>query len=128
MSDAGWQPSKEWPSDHLRLDTWSPRNPDASGVGDIDDIREAWDRSQRLNMAHAPRGYLRVPDHDEARYDAETQTVLFRRNDTLTTCYSVREEAITNDHGVAVRQAVEAQFGDIGETASTDNRFTEGGA
>jgi len=73
-------------------------------------------------MAHAPRGLWRVPNHDEARYDAKTESVLFRRDDTLTTCYSVRDEAITNDHGRAVREAVEVQFGSVKDS---DMRFME---
>jgi len=113
-ADRDWSPpSTEWPTRHIRVDTWPPRAR-TDGVADVEEIRTAWERGQRLNMAHAPHGHARVPDHDEARYDARTQVVLFRRDDTLTTCYSVREDAITNDHGRAVRQAVEAQFGSVG--------------
>jgi len=123
-ADRDWSPpSTEWPTRHIRVDTFPPRAR-TDGVADVEQIRTAWERGSRLNMAHAPHGLARVPDHDEARYDAETQVVLFRRDDDLTTCYSVREESITNDHGRAVRQAVEAQFGRIGE-ASIDNRDTE---
>ena len=71
----------------------------------------AWVRAEELDISHADQGHARVPRHDEARYDQRSQTVLFRRGNTLTTCYSVREEFITNDHGRAVREAVEAQFG-----------------
>ena len=126
VSDAerNWRPSAETPTKHLRVDTWPPRTR-THGVGSVEEIRAAWERGQRLNMAHAPHGLARVPNHDEARYDCETQIVLFRRDDVLVTCYSVREEAITNDHGVAVRQAVEAQFGAVEDSSSTDNRFTE---
>jgi hypothetical protein len=83
----------------------------------------AWMRGEDLDIAEAPHGHARVPRHDEARYDRDTQTVIFRRGDRLTTCYSVREEFVTNDHGVAVRQAVEAQFGPVEDS---DMRFTEG--
>jgi len=83
----------------------------------------AWMRGEELDVSHAPHGHARVPRHDEAGYDPESQTVIFRRGDVLTTCYSVREEYITNDHGRAVRQAVEAQFGEIRDS---EMQFTEG--
>lgn len=122
-TDRDWTPpTPDWPSDHLRIDTWPARADPDAGVADVEGIRAAWRRGKRLNMAHAPHGHARVPDHDEARFDAETLTVLFRRGDTLVTCYSVAEVAITNDHGEAVRQAVEAQFGEISDS---DMRFTE---
>ena len=123
-ADRDWSPpSTEWPTRHIRLDTWPPRAR-TDGAADAEEIRAAWERGRRLNMAHAPRGLVRVPDHDEARYDAETQVVLFRRDDDLVTCYSVREDAITNDHGRAVRQAVEAQFGSIGDEPTTSDSTT----
>jgi len=52
-------------------------------------------------------------------------SVIFRRGNTLTTCYSVREEMITNDHGRAVREAVEAQFGPVEDGVSITSRDTE---
>lgn len=125
MSSDYWMPpTAVWPTDHLRIDTWPARADSDAGVADVEGIRAAWARGERLNMAHAPHGHARVPDHDEARFDPETLTVLFRRDDVLVTCYSVREDAITNDHGEAVRQAVEAQFGQLPDS---DMRFIEGG-
>lgn len=103
-------------SKHLRDDTWLRRGDPA------DSPLTTWDRGQRLTIPTTDR----VPAHDEARYDVETGTVLFRRDHTLTTCYSVRDEHVTNDHGRAVREAVEAAFGPL-ETAqeSTSSRDTE---
>ena len=103
-------------NDHLQHKRWPQR-------GDPkDDPLEVWERGRRLNMAHAPRGLARVPNHDEARYDSESQTVIFRRADRLVTCYSVRKPFITNDHGRAVREAVEAQFGPVRDS---DMQFTK---
>jgi len=91
----------------------------------VEHPHHAWLRGEELDIAEAPHGHARVPRHDEARYDRESQTVIFRRGNRLVTCYSVREEMITNDHGRAVRQAVEAQFGPVEQTRSTTERFTE---
>lgn len=52
-----------------------------------------------------------VPRHDEARYDARSDLVVFRREEMLTTCYGLNPEHLTNIHGVAVALAVDAQFG-----------------
>jgi len=52
-----------------------------------------------------------VPRHDEARYDAQSDVVVFRREQTLKTCYGLDAEHVTNIHGVAVAAAVDAQFG-----------------
>lgn len=97
---------------HLICETWPQR-----GDPNIKP-HDAWERGLELDVSHAPHGEARVPGHDEARYDPVTETVLFRRVHTLTTCYSVREEHITNDHGRAVREAVEAQYGPIKEADS----------
>lgn len=103
-------------SKHLRDDTWLRRGDPA------DTPLSAWDRGQRLTIPATGR----VPAHDEARYDAVTGTVLFRRDHTLTTCYSVRDEHVTNDHGRAVREAVEAAFGPLeSDSQSTTSRETE---
>jgi len=107
-----------YPTKHLNLQRWPQRGDPAQHPSQV------WDRAEPLDMSLAENGMERVPNHDEARYDEQTQTVLFRDEDRLVTCYSVVESAITNDHGRAVRQAVEAQFGLADE--SSDNRFTEG--
>ncbi|QLG62865.1 hypothetical protein [Halorarum salinum] len=101
---AGEYPLPAVPSQHLREDRWPSRG------GSGEDIHVAWRRARRLDLRHAEDGIERVPAHDEARYDDVTEAVLFRRDDTLTTCYSVRLELITNDHGRAVREAVREQF------------------
>ncbi len=85
-------------TDHLLEERWPQR------ARPTDDLRDAWVRGERLALEDE-----RIPPHDEARYDAWTQTVLFRRDSRLTTCYSVREEHITNVHGEAVREAVREQ-------------------
>ena len=70
-------------------------------------VAPAWERGLRVDIpAEAP-----VPRHDEARYDARTDLVVFRREGTLTTCYGLDAEHITNIHGVAVAAATDAQFG-----------------
>lgn len=92
---------------HLLSKRWPQRGDPAQHP------QAAWTRGEVLDMHHAEDGVARVPDHDEARYDAETQTVIFRREDRLVTCYSVCEAMVTNDHGRAAREAVEAQFGRI---------------
>lgn len=108
------------PSRHLRDDTWLRRGDPA------DTPLTAWERGQPLDVDAATNGHQRVPDHDEARYDPVTQTVLFRRTHTLTTCYSVRKEHVTNDHGRAVREAVEAAYGPIeSHRQSTTSRDTK---
>lgn len=88
-------------SSHLRYETWPQR-------GDPEEHpRDAWDRAQPLPIPESAP----VLWHNEARYDPLTQTVLFRRNHTLTTCYSVRWESVTNVAGRAVREAVVDEFG-----------------
>lgn len=91
------------PSRHLREETWIRRGDPA------DTPLTAWERAEALDVDADER----VPYHDEARYDPLTQTVLFRREHTLVTCYSVAPEHVTNDHGRAVREAVEAAFGPV---------------
>lgn len=111
-------------SRHLRDDTWLRRGDPA------DTVLTAWERGQPLDISEAPNGHAHVPDHDEARYDPVTQTVIFRRNETLTTCYSVRREETASDHSLAARQAVAATYGIPEEHRPTENRdsnmeFTE---
>jgi hypothetical protein len=69
-------------------------------------VAPAWERGLRVDIpAEAP-----VPRHDEARYDARSDLVVFRRERTLTTCYGLDTEHLTNIHGVAVAAVVDAQF------------------
>jgi len=70
-------------------------------------VSAAWDRGQRLDVPDAAP----VPGHDEARYDARGDVVVFRREQTLTTCYGLAAEHLTNIYGIAVAAAVDAQFG-----------------
>lgn len=100
---------------HLNLQRWPQRGDPAQHPTRV------WDRGEQLDMSHAQNGEDRVPDHDEARYDEQTQTVLFRCGDRLVTCYSIVDSMVTNDQGEAAREAVEAQFGPV----STSNRDTE---
>lgn len=101
-------------SQHLICETWPQR-------GGSDTIpHAAWERGQPLELTDS-----RIPNHDEARYDPVTRTVLFRRNATLTTCYSVDEEDVTNVHGEAVREAVESRYGTVSDNCSTVTRFIE---
>jgi|GEM_PF-1953952 len=70
-------------------------------------VSTAWKRGLRVTVpAAAP-----VPRHDEARYDARGDVVIFRREQTLTTCYGLAPAHLTNIHGVAVAAAVDAQYG-----------------
>jgi len=70
-------------------------------------VRWAWQRGLQVAI---PEG-APVPRHDEARYDARAGVVVFRREQTLTTCYGLDAEHLTNIHGVVVAAAVDAQFG-----------------
>jgi len=77
------------------------------GSGPTASVIGSWTRGLRVEVpADAP-----VPRHDEARYDAQSDVVVFRREDTLTTVYGLTTEYVTNIHGVAVALAVDAQFG-----------------
>ncbi|EMA69169.1 hypothetical protein C461_03302 [Halorubrum aidingense JCM 13560] len=70
-------------------------------------VATAWQRGLSVEIPEeAP-----VPRHDEARYDARSDLVVFRRKQTLTTCYGLDSEHLTNIHGVAVAAAVDAQYG-----------------
>ena len=70
-------------------------------------VATAWERGLRVDIpVEAP-----VPRHDEARYDARSDLVVFRREGTLTTCYGLESEHLTNIHGVAVAAVVDAQYG-----------------
>ncbi|KDS91191.2 hypothetical protein FK85_05560 [Halorubrum saccharovorum] len=70
-------------------------------------VRGAWRRGLRVEIPEAAP----VPRHDEARYDARSDLVVFRREGTLTTCYGLDSEHVTNIHGVAVAAAVDEQYG-----------------
>jgi len=70
-------------------------------------VATAWQRGLPVEVPDtAP-----VPRHDEARFDARSDLVVFRREGTLTTCYGLDAEHLTNIHGVAVAAAVDAQYG-----------------
>ncbi|OYR51511.1 hypothetical protein DJ73_13005 [Halorubrum sp. Ea1] len=70
-------------------------------------VAPAWERGLRVDI---PDG-APVPRHDEARYDARSDLVVFRRERTLTTCYGLEPKHLTNIHGVAVAAVVDEQFG-----------------
>ncbi|WP_434521328.1 hypothetical protein [Halorubrum sp. AS12] len=77
------------------------------GSGPTASVIGSWNRGLRVEVPDvAP-----VPRHDEARYDAQSAVVVFRREDTLTTVYGLAPDHLTNIHGVAVAAAVDAQFG-----------------
>lgn len=89
------------PSEHAdRMLRIRGSGPTASVVG-------SWERGLRLDVPDAAP----VPRHDEARYDAQSDVVVFRRGDTLRTCYGLTPEHVTNIHGVAVALAVDTQYG-----------------
>ena len=77
------------------------------GTGPTASVLGAWNRGQKVEIPRAAP----VPRHDEARYDAQSDVVVFRREQTLATCYGLDAEHITNIHGVATAAAVDAQFG-----------------
>ena len=70
-------------------------------------VATAWQRGLRIDIPQESP----VPAHDEARYDAASDTIVFRREQTLTTCYGLDAEQITNIYGVAVAAVVDEQFG-----------------
>ncbi|WP_058366928.1 hypothetical protein [Haloparvum sedimenti] len=72
----------------------------------ITSVRGAWRRGDRLDIPDESP----VPEHDEARYDARADVVIFRREDTLVTAYGLLPEYITTIYGVAVAAAVDAQY------------------
>lgn len=76
------------------------------GTGPTASVLGAWNRGLRLEIPDAAP----VPRHDEARYDAQSDVVVFRRQQTLTTCYGLDADHLTNILGVAVAAAVDAQF------------------
>ena len=77
------------------------------GSGPTASVIGSWNRGLRLDIPTAAP----VPRHDEARFDAQSGVVVFRRADTLTTCYGLTPKHVTNIYGVAVALAVDAQFG-----------------
>lgn len=52
-----------------------------------------------------------VPKHDEAVYDEQTDTVVFRRDRALVTVYGLSPAHLTNILGIAVAAAVDEQCG-----------------
>jgi hypothetical protein len=69
----------------------------------------AWARGHQLDVpSSTAAGYRPVPPHDEARVDPETRTVLFRRGETLVTCYDI--DRVDHQHGHAVRAAVATTY------------------
>lgn len=106
---------------HLRNDTWPKR-----GDPSIDPI-VVWDRSDELDVSILPYADRQIPDHDEARWDARTQTVIFRRNDVLTTVYNVTDEHVDTLAGLAVRQVVAKQFGISALRDRSDSITTDSG-
>lgn len=73
----------------------------------VTSVEASWKRGSRVHIPNAAP----VPHHDEARYDSGTDTVLFAREENLTTAYGVEPEHITNIHGVAVAVCVDEQYG-----------------
>ena len=70
-------------------------------------VFDAWSDAEVVEiLEEAP-----VPRGDEFRYDAQGDTVICRRESSLTTCYGLAPEHLTNIHGVAVAAAVDAQYG-----------------
>ncbi|PHQ44633.1 hypothetical protein DJ68_17160 [Halorubrum sp. C3] len=89
------------PTDHAnRMLRIRGSGPTASVIG-------SWNRGLRVEVPDAAP----VPRHDEARYDAQSAVVVFRREGTLTTCYGLAPAHVTNIYGVAVAAAVDEQFG-----------------
>lgn len=86
----------EHASDQLAVRTTAPTS-----------VRGAWRRGLTVDIPEAAP----IPQHDEARYDARADVVVFRRDSSLTTCYGLSPECLTNIHGVATAAAVDAQFG-----------------
>ena len=70
-------------------------------------VEAAWERGLRIDVPDASP----VPRHDEARYDARGDIVVFRREQTLTTCYGLRPAFLTNIYGIAVAATVDREFG-----------------
>jgi hypothetical protein len=75
--------------------------------GEIVSAPEAFERGVTIEVpVTAP-----VPFHDEAVYDELTDTVVFRREEILTTVYGLSPAHITTVHGVATAAAVDEQCG-----------------
>jgi len=99
------------PSRHLSEDRW-PKRATPPQYRKLDP-RTAWARGHPLDVAtgHTTDAYPRLPQHDEARIDPETRTVLFRRGQTLVTAYDL--DVVTTFHGHAVRAAVADQYPEL---------------
>lgn len=94
-------------SNHLSEDRWPNRGTPEG------DALEAWVRARPLDL---PEGrtcgaYPRLPPHDEARIDPETQTVIFRRDAVLVTCYDLQR--VDTWHGHAARAAAKDQYPEL---------------
>lgn len=94
-------------SQHLEEDRWPQRATPNTGTP-----LEAWQRGYPLTLSAAHMGQNRTPDHDEARVDPETMTVLFRVHGTLVTCYDLDQDP-TNDAGRATLEAARAQYPEL---------------
>lgn len=70
-------------------------------------VYTAWETAEFVEIPESAP----VPHNDEARYDADGDTVVCRRDGELTTVYGLSPEHLTNIHGIAVAAAVDAQFG-----------------
>ncbi|MCD2204379.1 hypothetical protein [Halobacterium sp. KA-6] len=96
-------------SHHLSEERWPGR---ATLTRDVDP-ETAWYRAHPLDI---PQGYTtgaypRLPEHDEARIDPDTRTVLFRRSSVLVTCFDL--DRVDTFHGHAVRAAVRDQYPEV---------------
>lgn len=96
-------------SHHLTEERWPGR---ATLDRDVDP-ETAWYRAHDLDLpeGHTTGAYPRLPDHDEVRIDPQTRTVLFRRDDTLVTCFDL--DVVDSYHGHAVRAAVREQYPEV---------------
>lgn len=92
-------------SKHLCEERWPERGDESENLIDV------WKRGADLDVYALPFSGKDVPEHDEARFDKKTQTVIFRRGRVLVTVYNVTPEYVTNKEGKAVRSAVLKQFG-----------------
>lgn len=94
-------------SDHLAEDRWPARGTQA------EDAHDAWLRALPLDLPTGTTSgaYPRLPQHDEARIDPQTKTVIFRRGETLVTCYDL--SVVDTFHGHAARAAATEQYPEL---------------
>lgn len=78
---------------------------------------QAWREGCEMSL---PEPHYR--NADEGRYHRPTNTVLLRQGTDITTTLSMDPQDIDSEQGEALKEAVEAQFGEIGDS---DMRFTE---